>query len=259
MIVLRRSDERGHVVRPGHEVWRTFFEKGGSAPDVDAFGVLVILNESRFAPRSTTGVSSEEREAEVVTYVLEGAIAFEDSKGSSGVIHAGEFRRMTAECRIRYRERNALENDWTHVFEIGLTSRSERVKAGCEAEQRRFTLAERQGLLCTIASTDGRAASLRVNQDAAIYSAVLSPGQHVVHELLPGRKAWVQLVAGEVILGDVVLSAGDGAGVTAARSVALTARAESELLLVDLAELNALVRVPVTEERFRPPVLSNGI
>jgi hypothetical protein len=56
----------------------------------------------------------------------------------------------------------------------------------------------------------------------------------VVHELLDGRSAWLHLVEGEVTLGDVMLSTGDGAGLTAERAVSLTAREETEILLVDL-------------------------
>ena len=67
-----------------------------------------------------------------------------------------------------------------------------------------------------------------------MYSALLDPGQHVVHELSQGRRAWLHLVHGEVILGDVVLTAGDGAGFTGERAVSLTAREDAEILLVDL-------------------------
>ena len=69
-----------------------------------------------------------------------------------------------------------------------------------------------------------------------MYSAMLDPGQHVVHELSPGRSAWLHLVQGEVTLGDDVLTTGDGAGVTAERAVSLTAREETEILLLDLGE-----------------------
>lgn len=231
MITVRRAHERGHVQHPKHETWLTFYPEEPAAKLADGFGVLVILNESCVAPNQ--GIPLQARRAEVVTYVLEGAIAYEDSKGSSGVVHAGEFRRMTAGHRIRYRERNALGTDWVHVFQIGLRPSEERPKPS--SEQKRFTLAERHGILCTIASPDGRSASLHVHEDALIYSTVLDLGQHVVHSLVRGRSAWVHIVRGEVILGDLVLTKGDGAGVTAERCVAITARGESELLLVDLA------------------------
>ena len=69
-----------------------------------------------------------------------------------------------------------------------------------------------------------------------MYSALLDPGQHVVHELAPVRGAWLHVVQGEITLGDLVLTAGDGAGVTTERAVSLTARERSEILLFDVAE-----------------------
>ena len=67
---------------------------------------------------------------------------------------------------------------------------------------------------------------------------MLDRGQHVVHELVPGRTAWLHLVSGQATLDDVVLVTGDGAGVTAGRAVSLTAREETEILLIDLAAVH---------------------
>ena len=75
-----------------------------------------------------------------------------------------------------------------------------------------------------------------IQQDALMFSAVLEPGQHVVHELSGGRIAWLHLVEGEATLGDTILTTGDGVGVTAERAVSLTAQSETEILLVDLGE-----------------------
>ena len=88
--------------------------------------------------------------------------------------------------------------------------------------------------MCLVASPDGRKGSLRVHPDVLLHSALLEPGQHVVHELAKGRHAWLHLVEGEVTLDELVLGAGDGAGVSDARAVSLTARTVTELLLLDL-------------------------
>jgi hypothetical protein len=139
---------------------------------------------------------------------------------------------MTAGNGLRHSETNASRTDWAHVFQIGLRP----WEAGIDSshEQKRFSAAQRRGGLCVVASPDARKGSLRIHQDALMYSALLDPGQHVVHELSQGRRAWLHLVHGEVILGDVVLTAGDGAGFTGERAVSLTAREDAEILLVDL-------------------------
>jgi hypothetical protein len=139
---------------------------------------------------------------------------------------------MTPGHGIRCNETNASRTDWAHVFQIGLCSAQDGFEPG--HEQKRFSSAERRGLLCIVASPDARKGSLRVHQDARMYSALLDPGQHLVHELAHGRTAWLHVVNGEVTLGEVVLTTGDGASITAERAVSITAQGESEVLLVDL-------------------------
>lgn len=232
MITLRRANERHHDRRRTQEAWHTFQPDRADAL-AEGFGTLEFLEEDRLPPGA--GVPRHRhREAEIVTYVREGALAQEDSMGRSGVIQAGEFQRLTAGRGILHSERNASPTDWTHVFQLWLRPS----EAGLEPshEQKRFSAAERRGGLCVVASPDARRGSLRVHQDALVYSALLDAGQHVIHELSQGRSAWLHLVRGEVTLGDAVLTTGDGAGVAAEPAVSLTAREGTEILLVDLGE-----------------------
>jgi quercetin 2,3-dioxygenase len=233
MITVRRTTERHHDRRQKREVWLTFHRPGRADPLADGFGILEFLNEDRLPPRSFLP-RLPYHDAEVVNYVREGSLAYEDSTGRSGLVHAGEFQRMTAGRGIRHSETNASRTDWAHVFRICLRASD----AGLEPdhEQKRFSAAERRGALCVIASPDARRGSLRIHQDALMFSAMLHPGQHVVHELSQRRSAWLHLVTGEVTLGDVVLTTGDGAGVSGELAVSLTAREETEILLVDVGE-----------------------
>jgi quercetin 2,3-dioxygenase len=233
MITLRRASQRRHVRRRTHEAWLTFYPQEGAQPLAGGFGDLEILNEERLPP-GARGPPHLHQDAEIVTYVLEGALAHEDSMGRSSVTHAGEFHRMSAGRGIRHNETNPSRTDWVHIFQIWLHPRI----AGLEPsnERRRFCAAERRGLLRVVASPDGRKGSLRVHQDALIHSALLDPGQHLVHELRDGRSAWLHVVRGEAALGDAVLTTGDGAGITADRAVSFTAREKSEILLLDLGD-----------------------
>ena len=231
MIALHRAKERHHIRRRKQEVWLTFCPQDRMDPLADGFGALEALDENRLPPGA--GVAPHPRqEAEIVTYVLKGALAQEDSTGRSGVIQAGEFQRMTAGRRVRHSERNASQADWAHVFRMSLhPSESE---LDCTHEQKFFSVAERRGVLCIVASPDGRKGSLRVHQDALIYSTILDVGQHLVHELPQGRIAWLHVVRGEATLGDLVLTTGDGVGVTGEPAVSFTAQEETETLLLDL-------------------------
>lgn len=233
MITLRRAEERHYDRHHKQESWLTFYPRDRADPRADRFGQLESLRESRLPPGTTISEDAY-HDAEIVTYVREGALAYEDAPGRSGVIQAGEFQGTTAGRGIRRSETNASRSSWARVFQLLLASSEPGLEPG--HEQKRFSTAQRRGGLCVVASADARRGSLRIHQDALTCSALLDPGQHVVHELSPGRTAWLHLVEGEVTLGDIVLTTGDGVGVTAERAVSLTAQSETEILLLDLGE-----------------------
>ena len=236
MIKVRPAAARHHDPRRRRKVWRTFDARDRTdrfADGFGAFGAIEALDENRLPPRGDVPHYARE-EAEIVTYVREGTVVYEDSLGHSGVIHAGEFQHMIAALGARHSEANASRADWAQVFQIRLHRAAAELEPG--REQKRFSAADRRGGLCLVASPDARRGSLRLHQDSRIYSALLEPGQHVVHELSPGRAAWLHVVNGQIALGDVVLNAGDGAGITIERAVSLTARESSELLLFDVAD-----------------------
>jgi quercetin 2,3-dioxygenase len=233
MIMLLRSKERHHDRRKNQEAWHTFHSKDKSDALAKSFGTLELLNEDRLPPGARIPHQAH-HDAEIVTYVREGTLAYEDSMGHSGIIYAGEFQRMTVVRGLRHSETNASRIDGAHVFQIGLRLSEGGLEPG--HEEKRFCAAERRGIFCIVASPDGRKGSLRIHQEALMYSAMLEPGLHLVHELSEGRSAWLHLLQGQVMLGDVQLTTGDGIGATAERAISLTAQERSELLLLDLGE-----------------------
>lgn len=235
MITLRRTKERYHDRRKKPEEWLTFPHEDPASPFPGGFGVLESLSEAHLLPGAS--IPSEPRyDCEIVTYVREGALSYEDTLGRSGVIQAGEFQRATTGRRVRYRETNVSRVDGAHVFQLWLRPTTTGLDPEQEQEQKRFSVAERRDRLCVVASEDARNASLRLHEDAVVYSALLARGHHVVHELTPGRSAWLHVVEGELSLGETLLTTGDGAGFTAERVLSLTARAGSEILLLDFRE-----------------------
>ena len=173
----------------------------------------------------------------MVTYLRQGNLAFDDGLGNRGASSAGEFRRITPGRDTRLVELNPSLTNIAQVFQICLRPSPDATEQSFE--QCRFSVAERRGLARIIASPDGRAGSLRVTQDVQIYSGLLYRGQHIVHELPPGRALWIHVVTGRVSLGDVNLMSGEGAGVSDQPAASMTALASSEFLWVDVAGASA--------------------
>ena len=236
MSVLRRNGDRKHDRRPRQEAWSTFPSNcDGSASH--GFGAIEAIDEHRLPPGARIPLQPK-RDSEIITYVREGALSIEDALGRPGVIQAGEFQRMAARGRPHFALTNASHTDEARVFQIRL--RHLDAPLAPNQEQRRFSAAERRGVLCVVASADGRRGSLRIHQDSQIYSSLLFTGQHVVHELGSGRNAWLHIVSGEATMGDLVLTTGDGVGVMTEPAVSFTATESTELLLLDVvAELPA--------------------
>lgn len=230
MIKRRSAVERPQVRCRDGQAIVTAYSNERSAANADGLGTLQMI---RLPPGA--GVPPQPHLGdEVVTFVREGALAYEDSSGRLDIIHAGEFSRITGARTLLSRETNASRTVWAHVFQIGLGRLGPTREPN--REQRRFSAAERRGKLCLIASQDGREGALRIHRDALVYSTIVSRGRRVVHALQPGRYASLHVVAGELKLGDIVVTTGEGVAIEAERAVSFTASEDSEVLLLHFGD-----------------------
>jgi hypothetical protein len=168
-----------------------------------------------------------------VTYVREGILINQDWSGGLGRIGAGEFQRTSTTQKYRHRVINGSFLNPAHVFQSCITPDGTEFEPG--TEQKRFPVADRQGFLRIVASPDGRSGSLRIHQDVQMYSSVLLVGCHLIHDLAPGRGAWLHIVKGRVALQEHFLGTGDAVGMENEEAVSFMAQIPSEILLFNLA------------------------
>src|SRR5437763_15188431 len=88
-------------------------------PAYMGFRALRVINEDWIAPGQGFGTHGH-RDMEIVTYVLEGALAHRDSLGSGGVLRPGELQRMTAGTGVTHSAFNAPEPEPVHLSQICL-------------------------------------------------------------------------------------------------------------------------------------------
>ena len=232
MLTIRRSDDRGKT-RIGWLESRHSFSFGDYAdPAFESFGSLRVINEDWIAGGAGFPPHSH-RDMEIVTYILGGAIAHQDSSGGGGTIRPGEIQRMSAGSGIVHAEFNASKDETCHLLQIWIVPSRRGIEPGYE--QKTIDAAAVRNHFARIAAPDPRPNEVRLVQDAEIWAAKLDADVEAIHPLAPGRRAWLQVARGEVVLGDNVLTAGDAAAITDMADIAVRSKAPSEILLFDLA------------------------
>jgi len=232
MIQVRKAAERGHFDHGWLDTYHTFSFGDYYDPAHMGFRSLRVINDDRVQPGQGFGMHGH-RDMEIVTYVLDGALAHQDSMGNGSILRASELQRMTAGTGVRHSEFNPSDTAWVHLYQIwllpqrkGLTPSYEQLAVGQEEKRGRFRL---------VASPDGSDGSLTIHQDARLYLARLLPGEAAAQEIDRGRAAWLQVLRGSMNVLGHDLAAGDGAAVTDESAVSLQATVPSEVLLFDLA------------------------
>jgi len=231
MIVKRPAAERGHFDHGWLDTSHTFSFADYHDPTHMGFRSLRVLNEDRVAPGKGFGTHSH-RDMEIITYVLEGALAHADSMGNRSTIVPGDVQRMSAGTGVTHSEFNGQRDRPVHFLQIWLVPDRRGLTPGYE--QKAIPESEERGVLRLVASRDGREGSVTIHQDADLYASRLLPGERVKHALAEGRHAWLQVVSGRVELNGTALGAGDGAAVSQETGLEVVALEPAHFLLFDL-------------------------
>ena len=204
MITKMASEERGRT-RTGWLDSRHSFAFGSYVhPDHLQFGPLRVLNEDRVAP-SEGFPAHPHQDMEIITYVLEGKLAHEDSMGHGGELGPGDWQAMTAGTGMTHSERNPSPTNPVHFLQIWIRPRAKGLRP--KYADRKARQEEKMVLL---ASPNGGEGSLSIGQDAFIYR--LKGEEGAPKRKLPldrSEKAWFQLAKGSARSGNVRLHPGD--------------------------------------------------
>jgi len=231
MTQLRKASERGRGDHSWLKTFHTFSFADYDDPRHRHFRHLRVLNEDVIAPGQGFGMHPHQ-DMEIVTYVLSGALAHEDSMGNTSVIRPGEVQRMSAGTGVRHSEFNASVEESVHLLQIWILPQTRGLPPGYE--QKSYPEAARLNRFILAASPEGGDA-VKIHQDARLYLAVLEKGKSLSHNPAEGRHAWIQTARGRIRVGSYELNAGDGAAASGETHLEIQALEDSEILLFDLA------------------------
>jgi redox-sensitive bicupin YhaK (pirin superfamily) len=228
MLTLRKADDRGHADHGWLKSRHSFSFADYHDPAQMGFSNLRVINEDRIAPGSGFGTHAH-RDMEIISYVLEGALAHKDSLGTGAVIRPGEVQRMSAGRGVTHSEFNQAADRTTHFLQIWIEPNAKGIAPGYE--QKAFDAAEKRGRLRLVASTDAREGSLTLHADASLYAGLFDGAETATLPIRDGRRAYVHLVRGSLEVNGQTLAAGDALRLENEAAVVLAHGQDAEVLV----------------------------
>jgi redox-sensitive bicupin YhaK (pirin superfamily) len=243
MITLRKSAERGWADHGWLKSFHSFSFADYYDPQHMGVGNLRVINEDRIAPGTGFGTHGH-RDMEIVSYVLEGALAHKDSMGNgsaaaagagkaAGVIVPGDVQRMSAGTGVRHSEFNHASDQTTHFLQIWIEPARTGIEPGYE--QKHFDAGSKRGRLRLVASPDGRDGSVTIHADASLRAGLFDGAERAEIALDPQRIAYVHLVRGTLRVNDRQLGGGDALRLDQETKLVLEGGQDAEVLVFDLA------------------------
>ena len=234
MITIRKSQERGHADHGWLNSYHTFSFANYFDPKHMGFRSLRVINEDRVAPGQGFGTHGH-RDMEILSYVLEGSLAHQDSMGHKEVLGPNEIQRMSAGRGVMHSEFNASKTEPVHFLQIWIEPATTGTPSSYE--QIAFKPEDKKGKLKLLASPKASNGASQINQDAKVFVSELGKAETISYDLGKQRYAWVHVIRGTVNLNGRTLQGGDAAAVSdeSVLKVAGESAEPSEILLFDLA------------------------
>lgn len=191
-----------------------------------------MINEDRVAPGMGFGKHSH-RNMEIISYVLSGELAHEDSMGNVKGIPPGDVQRMSAGTGVTHSEFNHAKDQTTHFLQIWIEPNALEITPGYE--QKTIPPANKQGKLCLVASPNGQDGSVSMTADAKMYAGLFDGNQAASLSLNPKRKAYVHLIQGSLSVNGQDLNAGDALLIQDESQIDIANGKSAEVLVFDLS------------------------
>ncbi len=231
MIKIRKSGDRGFADHGWLKSYHSFSFADYHDPEHMGWGNLRVINEDRIAPGTGFGTHGH-RDMEIISYVLEGELAHQDSMGNVVGIPPGDVQRMSAGRGVMHSEFNHAQGQTTHFLQIWIEPNVRGIAPSYE--QKSVPAADKRGRLRLIAAEQPDAGAVTIHADARVYAGLLDGAEAARLAIDPARKACVHLVRGALQVNGQALAAGDAALLEGEAAIELTQGQDAEVLVFDL-------------------------
>ncbi|MEN9543544.1 MAG: hypothetical protein RLZZ598_377 [Pseudomonadota bacterium] len=233
MLTLRRSAERGYADHGWLKSHHSFSFADYVDPAHMGVGQLRVINEDYIAAGRGFGMHGH-RDMEILSYVLDGELAHQDSMGNSASIVPGDVQRMSAGTGVMHSEFNPAPDKSTHLLQIWLLPHTRGIAPGYE--QKHFDAASKRGRLKLVAARVPREGAVLIHADAHLYAGLFDGAQENARlDLDPQRLIYVHVARGALSANGQRLQAGDAARLDGETQLLIDSGEQAEVLVFDLA------------------------
>ena len=231
MLYLRKSQDRGYADHGWLKSFHSFSFAGYHDPKFMGWGNLRVINEDWVAPGMGFGKHGH-RNMEIISYVVEGELAHQDSMGNVESIPPGDVQRMSAGSGVMHSEFNHAKDQTTHLLQIWIEPNV--LEIDPSYEQKTIPSADKDGKLCLVASPEGSDGAVKIFADAKVYAGLFNGSQTAQLQLNPNRKGYLHLVRGSVEVNGQQLNAGDALLIENESTLQIDKGSDAEVLFFDL-------------------------
>lgn len=231
MFTIRKSQDRGFANHGWLKSYHTFSFADYFDRSHMNFGNLRVINEDYIAGGKGFG-KHPHQDMEIITYVISGALAHEDSMGNASTILPGEVQIMSAGTGVFHSEFNKKTDEETHLLQIWILPKEKQIAP--RYDQKSFLDVLKKSNFVLVVSGSGRDGSMQINQNVEIFAAKFSAAKTFDFEPKIGKRIWIQMIKGKLKVNDFELEKGDALAIKHEEKITLAATKDSEFLLFDL-------------------------
>lgn len=201
-----------------------------------SFGVLRVVNDDWV--KADTGFGAHpHKNMEIISYIRSGSMTHQDSEGNTGVTQAGEIQVMRAGTGIVHSEYNHSKEPLT-FYQIWIETNQFNAKPSWQSKKIPTKIVKNSLHLLVSGFKKDKNKALFIHQEAKIYGGKLKKGTKIDHAI--EQQIYILTSKGLLTINDTTknqsftLNKGDGAEVTNAQKLTITALTDCEVVIIDV-------------------------
>jgi redox-sensitive bicupin YhaK (pirin superfamily) len=229
--IFHPANERGHANHGWLDSHHSFSFSSFYDPLKIHFGALRVLNDDRVKGGAGFGQHPHDN-MEIVSIPTVGALAHQDTTGTSKVIATNDVQIMSAGIGLEHSEFNASKTEPVNFFQLWIFPKEQNITP--RYEQKTFNPQDRINGFQTVVSPTG-GSTLTINQDAWISLADFS--EDIAKEYVLNKKGngvYVFVIEGELEVAGKKLNKRDAIGIWETEKLSIVAKQDSKILMVEV-------------------------